>query len=104
MGQRLSRAGFKELAEGLEQLPSIKALNLSNNGITDDFQAEILAFFDMPKIKSIDLSRNYMKKLGSAIGKKMRDEIVHIRWIDLTMNDFDQENLIVQTIIFGLKK
>ena len=53
----------------------------------------------MPKIKSIDLSSNYMKKLGSAIGRKMRDEIGHIRWIDLTMNDFDQENLIVQTII-----
>ena len=53
----------------------------------------------MPKIKSIDLSRNYMKKLGAAIGRKMRDEITHIRWIDLTMNDFDQENPIVQTII-----
>ena len=58
----------------------------------------------MPKIKSIDLSRNYMKKLGLAIGKKLRDEVTHIKWIDLTMNDFDQEYQIVQTIIQGLKK
>ena len=77
---------------------------MSNNGITDDYQAEILSFFDMTKIKSIDLSRNYMKKLGLAIGKKMRDEINHIKWIDLTMNDFDKENAIVQTIIYGLRK
>ena len=37
MGQRLSRAGFKELAEGLELLPSVRSVDLSNNGITDDF-------------------------------------------------------------------
>ena len=37
MGQRLSRAGFKELAEGLELLPSIRSVDFSNNGITDDF-------------------------------------------------------------------
>ena len=78
MGQRLSRAGFKELAEGLELLPSIRSVDFSNNGITDDFQAEILAFFDMPKIKAINLSRNYMKKLGMEIGKTLRDKVNHI--------------------------
>ena len=106
MGQRLSRAGFKELAEGLELLPSIRSVDFSNNGITDDFQAEILAFFDMPKIKAINLSRNYMKKLGMAIGKKLRDDpaVTHIRWIDLTMNDFDNDPATIQTIIMGLKK
>ena len=106
MGQRLSRAGFKELAEGLELLPSVKSLDLSNNGITDDYQQEILAFFDMPKIKSINLSRNYMKKLGLAIGKKLRDDptVSHLKWIDLTMNDFDKDVFTIQAIIAGLKK
>ena len=103
-GQKLSRAGFRELIDGVELLPSVKSLNLSNNNITDDFQAEILAFFDMTKIKAIDLSRNHMKKLGGAIGKKMRDEISHLKWIDLTMNDFDNEPAIIQTIISGLKR
>ena len=77
---------------------------MSNNNITDDFQAEILAFFDMTKIKAIDLSRNHMKKLGGAIGKKMRDEISHLKWIDLTMNDFDHDAVTIQTIITGLKR
>ena len=58
----------------------------------------------MTKIKAIDLSRNHMKKLGGAIGKKMRDEISHLKWIDLTMNDFDNEPAIIQTIISGLKR
>ena len=45
----------------------------------------------MPKVKSINLSRNYMKRLGAEIGKKMRDNpaVTHIKWIDLTQNDFD---------------
>ena len=70
-------------------MPCIRALNLSNNNITDDFDKEVLALFDMPKIKSIDLSFNKMKALGMQIGKKLREDIGHISWIDLTMNDFD---------------
>ena len=59
----------------------------------------------MPKIKAIDLSRNYInKKLAGAIGKKLRDEIQHLKWIDLTMNDFDQENIVIATMIQGLKR
>ena len=60
----------------------------------------------MPKVKSINLSRNYMKKLGAEIGKKMRDNpaVTHLKWIDLTMNDFDNNPATIQTIIMGLKK
>ena len=28
--------------------------------------------------------------MGMQIGRKLRDEITHINWIDLTMNDFDK--------------
>ena len=106
MGQRLSRVGFRELLDGISLLPSVKAVDLSNNGITDEYQEEILHFFDMPKVKSINLSRNYMKKLGAEIGKKMRDNpaVTHIKWIDLTQNDFDSNPATIQTIIMGLKK
>ena len=72
----------------MELLPCVRSLNLSNNGITDEFDREILALFEMAKIKAIDLSFNNLKALGLQIGKKLRDEIVHITWLDMTMNDF----------------
>jgi Leucine-rich repeat (LRR) protein len=62
--RRISRSGIRELLDGLELLPCIRSLNLSNNGITDDFDKEILAIFDLHKIKAIDLSFNHMKALG----------------------------------------
>ena len=34
----------------------------------------------------------------------MRDEVFHIQWIDLTMNDFDNETQTVSTIINAIKK
>ena len=89
--RRISRSGLRELLDGLELLPCIRSLNLSNNGITDDFDKEILALFDLPKIKAINLSFNNMKLLALQIGKKMRDEVFHISWLDMTMNDFDNE-------------
>jgi hypothetical protein len=87
--RRISRSGLRELLDGIELLPCIRSLNLSNNGITDDFDKEVLALFDQTKIKAIDLSFNRMKALGMQIGKKLRDEVLHISWIDVTMNDFD---------------
>ena len=102
--RRISRSGLRELIDGVELMPCIRSLNLSNNNITDDFDKEVLALFDMPKIKAIDLSFNKMKALGMAIGKKLRDEITHITWIDVTMNDFDQEVQTVNTIVQGVKK
>ena len=74
----------------MDLLPCIRSLNLSHNAITDDFDKEVLEIFDMTKIKAIDLSFNHMKQLGMQIGRKLRDEITHISWIDLTMNDFDK--------------
>ena len=89
--RRISRSGLRELLDGLELLPCIRSLNLSNNGITDEFDKEVLELFNLPKIKAINLSFNQMKNLGLQIGKKMRDEVTHINWIDMTMNDFDNE-------------
>ena len=75
---RFSRAGMKELLEGLALLPCIRSLSLRNNGITDDFDREILEIFNIPKVKCLDLSFNNMNKLGSMIGKKLKDECNHI--------------------------
>lgn len=82
---------MRELLDGIELLPCIRSLNLSNNAITDEFDKEVLALFDLSKIKAIDLSFNNMKALGMQIAKKLRDEVVHITWLDMTMNDFDRD-------------
>ena len=82
---------MRELLDGIELLPCIRSLNLSNNGITDEFDKEVLALFDLSKIKAIDLSFNNMKALGMQIAKKLRDEVFHITWLDMTMNDFDRD-------------
>ena len=75
--------------EGLELMPCIRSLNLSNNGITDEFDKEILEIFDITRIRAINLSRNNMRRLGLEIGKKLRDFVNHVQWLDVTMNDFD---------------
>ena len=97
--KRISRSGLRELIDGIELLPCIRSLNLSKNGITDDFDKEILALFDIQKIRAINLSNNNMKQLGMQIGRKLREEAQHIAWIDLTMNDFDNDTATVATII-----
>lgn len=97
--RRISRSGLRELLDSLELMPCMRSLNLSNNGITDDFDKEVLALFDHSKIKSIDLSFNNLKTLGMQIGKKLRDEIFHIQWIDLTMNDFDLDTPTVNMLV-----
>lgn len=42
----VSRSALKELIDGLEGLPCIRSVNLRNNGLTDDYEREILALFD----------------------------------------------------------
>ena len=101
---RVSRSAIRELLDGIEQLPAIRSINLRDNGITDDYDKEILALFDVTKIRSIDLSKNCIKKLALQIGKKLRDEIFHIQWLDLTQNEFDTDVIAHAAIIQGLKK
>ena len=102
--RRISRSGLRELLDGLELMPCIRSLNLRHNGITDEFDKEVLALFDIHKIKAIDLSFNLMKRLGMQIAKKLRDEVVHLTWLDMTMNDFDNDTTTVNTLIQGVKK
>ena len=85
---RFSRAGLQELITGIERLPVIRNICLKNNGINDDHEKEILALFGITKIWFIDLSCNNINKLGGKIGKKLREDVTHIMWLDLTQNDF----------------
>lgn len=39
--KRFSRAGMKELIEGIQALPCIRSLKLCGNGITDNYSDEI---------------------------------------------------------------
>jgi len=77
---------------------------LSRNGITDEFDREILELFDKTTVKNIDLSKNCMKRLGSQIGKKLREGPSHLMWLDLTQNEFDCDVKITADIIMGLKR
>ena len=66
---------------------------------------EILKLFDCVNVKNINLSKNAIsKKMGLAIGKKLRECSGHIQWIDLTQNDFDCDPSTVKTIIGGFKR
>lgn len=60
--------------------------------------------FTIEKLQYIDLSNNNMNKLGGLIGKKLRDDVKHIKWLDLTQNDFFHDNQALSVIIQGLKK
>jgi len=82
----------------------LKASKLRNNGITDEYDKEILSIFDNKQITNVDLSQNFLKKLALSIGKKLKDECNHITWLDLTQNDFDHDQATVTMIINGLKK
>ena len=54
--RRFSRAGMKELIEGLALLPCIRSLVLKDNGIDDECEREVLELFNIPKLRCIDLS------------------------------------------------
>lgn len=103
-GFGVSRSALKELADGIEGLPCLRSISLRHNGITDDCEREILTLFDHTKVKNIDLSHNCLKRTAASIGKKLRDEVSHIVWLDLTMNEFDNDVATHILIISGLKK
>ena len=77
---------------------------MKNNGITDDFEKEILTLLSISQLKSVDLSCNKMEKLGSAIGKKLRDEVTNFSWLDFTQNEFIYDTLANTAIIAGFKR
>ena len=72
----------------MDKLPFIRSVSLKHNGISDEHEREILQLMGISKIKSLDLSFNKMYKLGDKIGKKLRDEVTHFEWLDLTQNEF----------------
>ena len=74
----ISRMATRQLIDGVNELPCIKSIDLSNNLMNDDYEKEILDIFSNRKITSINLSKNLFKKLGSAIGRKLKDECAHI--------------------------
>lgn len=39
-----------------------------------------------------------------SIGKKLRDEVTHISWLDLTQNEFLEDVPEIQAIINGLRR
>jgi len=102
--KRFSRSALKELLEGVSLLPCIRAVSLRDNGITDDYDREVLELFSITKVKCIDLSKNNMQKLGGMIGKKLKEECTHIQWLDLTQNDFFFDSIANGAIIHGLKR
>ena len=66
---------------------------------------------DCIKVKSLDLSCNNINKLAAHIGRKLRDEVQHLRWFDITQNDYahNQKDLNSSAkanndILIGLKK
>lgn len=105
-----SRMSLLQLLDGIELLPCMRSLSLKNNGITDDFEKEVLKIFENKKLVAVDLSQNQMgPKLGFLIGKSLKD-CTHIQWIDLTQNNFynhkdhTSTTNTVNSIINGLKK
>jgi len=84
--RQISRTGLLELIQGIDQLPCIRTLNLSNNGITDDLDIEVCKIFDCSAIKNLDLSKNCMTaKLGMQIGRKLKEgNCTHLQWLDVT--------------------
>jgi len=101
---RFSRAGLKELLDGISNMPQVRSLNLRHNGIGDEHEKEVLAIFNIKTIKNLDLSCNNISKLALAIGRKMRDETTHFTWFDITQNDFLHDVKANTDIIAGLKR
>lgn len=44
---RFSRAGLQELVLGIDRLPVIRSVCLKHNGITDDFDKEIITLMSI---------------------------------------------------------
>ena len=103
--RRFSRAALRELVEGIAVLPAIRSVILKDNGITDECESEIIELISLPMIKCVDLSRNNIsEKMAASLGKVLRDQVQHIQWIDLSQNEFYNDNPSNSIIIQGLKK
>ena len=74
---RFSRAGLKELVDGITNMPQIRTLKLKNNGIGDEHEKEILSLLGIKTLRNLDLSCNNICKLAGPIGRKIRDEATH---------------------------
>ena len=102
---RFSKAGLQELIVGVMNLPCIRVVSLKNNGISDEHDKEILQLLGVSKIRSLDLSCNEIgPALGQKIGQRMRDEVHHLQWIDLTQNLFLHDNTANTACIAGLRR
>ena len=78
---------------------------LRDNGINEECEAEVLELFSIFSVKCIDLSKNSIgPRLASMIGKKLKDEVAHIQWLDLTQNEFYSDSNSNSLIVQGLKK
>mmetsp|Transcript_37861 Transcript_37861/g.27871 ORF Transcript_37861/g.27871 Transcript_37861/m.27871 type:complete len:102 (+) Transcript_37861:288-593(+) len=87
--KRFSRSALKELIEGMQLLPCVRSLSLRGNGIGEECERELLEVLGITKVKCLDLSDNLIAgKTAVAIGKKLKDEVTHLQWIDLTQNEF----------------
>lgn len=103
--KRFSRAGFRELLDGIGTLPCIRTVVLKDNGINEDCEVEVLELFNITNVKCIDLSKNAIgPRLASMIGKKLKDEVSHIQWLDLTQNEFYHDNASNSLLVQGFKK
>jgi len=92
VNKRISRAGMRELIEGMELMPCVRTVCLRNNGITDDLEKEVIDIFRIKGITSIDLSQNKMKKLGGYIGRILKEGDLKLKWLDLTQNYFSEDS------------
>jgi hypothetical protein len=60
---------------------------------------------NISKVRFLDLSNNAIgPRLAGLIGKKLRDEVFHFAWIDLTQNEFYNDANSITAIISGFKK
>ena len=99
-GRGVTRAALKELIEGLTYLPNVKMIKLKNNGLDDEFVDEISEIFENPKLVSVDLSSNNLKKAGDVIGQKLKETVKHIQLLDLSLNYIPNEGNI--SLYYGL--
>lgn len=101
---RFSKAGMQDLVGGISNLPCIRAIILRHNGIGDEHEKEVLQLLSVTKLRAVDLSHNEIENLGGKIGRKLRDEVTHLSWFDITQNLFANDSVANGAIISGLRR
>lgn len=101
-GKGVTRSALKELINGISLLPNISVLKLTKNDLSDDYIEEIESIFELTHIKSIDLSGNLFKRIGDVIGPRLKDEWIHIQYLDFSLNYLPNEGNIA--LYYGLQK